>query len=204
MRFPSSKPLRDAARLAVAVVVSNILTASASNCFAAAPSLADLLTPDEFEKAGLKKLTPEELAFLSQRLLSSGVEPAAQADSGPATTTAGERAGSSPAARADRVASPYPPRGDDAFGQEQKLREQLEKSHGAPDVLTSRIVGSFRGWRGNTVFKFENGQVWQQIDGRRFVVDLEDPLVTVERGSFGAYYLSVDGYGSRTKVRRIE
>lgn len=31
-----------------------------------------------------------------------------------------------------------------------------------PDLIESRIDGNFNGWKGATVFKLENGQIWQQ------------------------------------------
>lgn len=72
------------------------------------------------------------------------------------------------------------------------------------EVVRSRLMGSFRGWTGNTEFRLENGQVWQQTGGGSFGgVSLESPAVTIERGLFGAWYLRVDGYNSRAKVKRV-
>lgn len=33
---------------------------------------------------------------------------------------------------------------------------------GCGDVIDSRIEGTFQGWRGDTIFKLTNGQIWQQ------------------------------------------
>jgi hypothetical protein len=33
---------------------------------------------------------------------------------------------------------------------------------GDPSVIESRIDGEFEGWEGDTIFKLENGQIWQQ------------------------------------------
>jgi len=71
--------------------------------------------------------------------------------------------------------------------------------------VQSRLLGSFRGWTGNTVFRLENGQVWQQTDGGRLAgVNLDSPEVKIEKSLFGAWYLSVEGYNTRAKVRRLE
>lgn len=73
-----------------------------------------------------------------------------------------------------------------------------------PDKIVSRLTGSFRGWTGNTQFRLENGQVWQQTDDTSFGgVSLESPQVTIDKGMFGAWYLRVEGYNSRAKVKRI-
>lgn len=73
-----------------------------------------------------------------------------------------------------------------------------------PDKIVSRLTGSFRGWTGSTQFRLENGQVWQQTDDTTFGgVSLESPQVTIDKGMFGAWYLRVEGYNSRAKVKRI-
>ena len=38
----------------------------------------------------------------------------------------------------------------------------------------------------------------------KFVVNLVDPVVRIEEGAFSAWYLSVDGYNARVKVKRIK
>ncbi len=76
---------------------------------------------------------------------------------------------------------------------------------GSSDRVQSRLLGSFRGWSGNTVFRLENGQVWQQTGGGTLAgVNLESPTVTIEKSLFGAWYLRVEGYNSRAKVKRVE
>lgn len=75
----------------------------------------------------------------------------------------------------------------------------------ANEIVRSRLLGSFRGWTGNTVFRLENGQVWQQTGGGSFGgVSLESPEVTIQQGLLSAWYLRVEGYNSRAKVKRIE
>lgn len=195
-------PSRVAGRTRTCVCIWAVCAAALSlvAAGAGAPSLRDVLTQEEFKRAGLEKLSAEELEFLSRRLLDTTTSgaPAVPATSGPAV-------GAEPP-RAETTAAPVaqsPLMGDAAFGQEGKLREQIEKQHGIPDVLTSRISGPFSGWTGRTVFRLENGQVWQQIDDDRFAIKIDNPVVKIERTRFGSYLLSLEGYGSRTKVRRV-
>lgn len=79
----------------------------------------------------------------------------------------------------------------------------MEKSQRVPTAIQSRILGAFAGWEGKAEFRLENGQIWRQIDDGRFAVHLTDPVVVIEKGVLGAYYLHVAGYGSRTKVVRV-
>jgi len=159
---------------------------------AAEPGVLErLLTPDEFLRAGLNKLSPEELAFLDARLARAGVS----------TPQAGPR----PPAADAALPPPLPqlPQGEAAFGNEPELHAQAERMQRVPTSIRSRIPGAFTGWEGKTDFHLENGQVWRQVDGSRFSVSLVDPTVVIEKGLLGAFYLRVEGYGSSVKVKRV-
>lgn len=68
----------------------------------------------------------------------------------------------------------------------------------------SRILGEFRGWEGKTIFRLENGQVWQQVDNDPWRgVKLENPSITIRPGFMDSWTLRVEGYNTTTKVRRI-
>jgi hypothetical protein len=172
-----------------------LIAALAATSFGATePGLLQrLLTPGEFHRAGLDRLTPEELEFLNARLAATGVS-ARQAEP------------RSPSEETAPLAPPSPqlPQGEAAFGNEQQLHLQAERLQRVPSSIRSRIRGAFSGWEGRTVFSLENGQVWRQVDGARFSVNLVDPTVIIEKGVLGAFYLRVDGYGSRVKVKRVK
>jgi hypothetical protein len=73
------------------------------------------------------------------------------------------------------------------------------------DSISARLVGDFSGWSGGTVFKLDNGQVWEQTDDSQLTVGrLSNPRVTISRGLLGAYYLSVEGVRDTVTVRRIK
>ena len=75
------------------------------------------------------------------------------------------------------------------------------------DDIETRIAGEFTGWDGREGrFVLTNGQVWQSIDpsSRLRGVKLDSPLVRIEAGAFGAWFLSVDGYNTRVRVKRIK
>jgi hypothetical protein len=71
--------------------------------------------------------------------------------------------------------------------------------------ITSKLVGKFSGWDGQTTFKLENGMIWQQSDKDKFYIkEIDGPVVTIEPGVFGVWKLSVEGYPSKCKVERIQ
>jgi hypothetical protein len=75
----------------------------------------------------------------------------------------------------------------------------------ASDSITAHITGDFHGWTGGTRFTLDNGQVWEQIDdgvvtrGR-----VTNPKVTITRGVFNSYYMSVEGMDETVQVKRIK
>ncbi len=89
---------------------------------------------------------------------------------------------------------------EDAFGAE-LLGER--EAFGL-DEIESRLIGEFTGWRGNTTFRLENGQVWRQAETGRLVFRANAPSVTIRRGAFGTYRLSVEGVNRTIRVRRVE
>lgn len=73
------------------------------------------------------------------------------------------------------------------------------------DDIKSRLVGEFKGWRGNTVFTLENGQVWQQSDSTEmYAKKLLNPGVLLTHSSLAGWRLQVDGYNSWVKVKRVK
>ena len=139
-------------------------------------SLEEQMTGKEFTAAGLDKLSPQELDVLNNWIRRHSV----------ATLSSPVTSGSQTGADVDRRGLPSDP-GDDE------------------SPISGRLVGKFSGWDGQTVFKLENGMIWVQADRDKFYIrEVENPEVTITPGMFSAWYLSVDGYGSKCKVRRIQ
>ena len=70
--------------------------------------------------------------------------------------------------------------------------------------ISSRIIGQFNGWDGDTQFNLENGQVWKQSGNGILKVSMINPKVTIEKGLFGGFNFSVEGYNSKVKVKRVK
>ena len=72
--------------------------------------------------------------------------------------------------------------------------------------IVSRIVGTFDGWRGKgTVFRLENGMVWEQVEGGTFSIPaVENPVVVIESGLFNSWRLRLEDYNKTVRVERIQ
>ena len=142
-------------------------------------SLEEQMTGKEYSAAGLHKLSPEELDVLNEwiRRNSLGTLAAPSSAVGATEPAATEK---------DRRGLPSDPEDDER-------------------PIVSRLIGKFDGWDGQTVFKLENGMIWVQADKDKFFVrEIENPEVTISPGIFSAWYLTIDGYNSKCKVRRIQ
>jgi hypothetical protein len=73
-------------------------------------------------------------------------------------------------------------------------------------AVLSTVNGEFRGWSGRgTRITLANGQVWEVTDSStRLSVQLNNPAVTVTPGALGAWFLQVEGYNTRARVKRIQ
>jgi hypothetical protein len=122
----------------------------------------------------------------------------------------GSRAGwgvPAPQAAAAPSAAPAPSQAATAEAADPADRFGLERrdAQAGPDRLESRLAESISGWEPNTRFTFENGQVWQVVDGSRaFYGRLERPKVIVSRGLLGSFYLQIDGVNQTPRVRRVQ
>lgn len=151
--------------------------------FVAAPASAfssfeEQMTAAEFRAAGLDKLSPAELAALNLWMRTRA----------PTTTVA------PPSTQAGSIERP--PESIDRRG--------LPESSEDRTPVISRIQGDFDGWKGKTRFVLDNGQIWEQSESGNFVVQLNNPVVTIEPITFGGWMLRVEGYNRAIRVRRIK
>ena len=67
-----------------------------------------------------------------------------------------------------------------------------------------RIKGTFKGWWGKTVFRLDNGEVWQQRHNAKYSITLESPEVEIKKNLFGFYEMSIIETGRRVGVTRLK
>lgn len=139
--------------------------------------LQQQMSSEQFRAAGLEKLSAEELANLN-RWLQGTVEQA--------TAQVREQA-------------------MEAGRQEVIVKNRGFLDFGSNDPITASISSDFRGFGNKREFTLDNGQVWEQTDNATLSgVRDAHPKVRITPGMMGVWYLQVDGFNTRAKVRRIK
>lgn len=72
-----------------------------------------------------------------------------------------------------------------------------------PDVIESHIDGQFEGWDGETIFKLENGQIWQQSSYAYTYHYAYRPEVIIYK-TRGGWKMKVDGVDDTIYVKRLK
>jgi hypothetical protein len=78
--------------------------------------------------------------------------------------------------------------------------EYIEGDSVQDTKIESRIDGEFDGWEGNTVFRLENGQIWQQASPSARYHYARHPRVTI---SAAPHRLRVEGMAYEVAVKRL-
>lgn len=153
-------------------IVLVAVLAVASPAAAQQPPIQQQMSAEEFKATGLDKLSPQELANLNAWLNN---------------TLEVETAKAAELAR-DKVESET--RGFASFGR--------------TDPIVGRIVGEFRGFALGRSWTLDNGQEWEQVDDASLSgVRKADPGVKITPSVTGnVWYMQIDGYNTRAKVRR--
>jgi len=82
-----------------------------------------------------------------------------------------------------------------------KLNRGGRSSNG--DVIKSNIEGSFEGFKGETIIKLMNGQIWQQVDYYYYYYYAFMPEVLIYK-SGSAYRMKVKGIDKAIKVKKLK
>jgi hypothetical protein len=157
------------------------LALAAALAFAPAAVLAQApieqqMTPEAFKAAGLDKLSPQELANLNAWLNNT-----LQVETSKAATVA----------------------------KEQAIKEEKERNFanfGNKEPVIATLVGEFHGFGKGRRYTLDNGQVWEQSDEAELPgVHKTNPKVRIKPTIVGnAAYLTIEGYFTSAKVRRIK
>ncbi|SHH17790.1 hypothetical protein [Massilia sp. CF038] len=101
-----------------------------------------------------------------------------------------------PLAKATEPASPAAIKAaEQSFGQPQKA---------VINAIESTIPGKFEGWEPNQQFTLANGQVWKIVDGSSAYFVGNDVKVRIEKGSFSAMFMKIEGSTQYPTVRRVK
>lgn len=128
------------------------------------PGIKALMTPAEYDAAGLGKLTPAEREALDSFLIRYTVE-----DS--------------------QVLL--------------KTNEDVKKASDEQEIV-SVILPPFKGWSGDTIFRLENGQVWQQRSGGNYPYRGSNPEVRISKNFMGFYRMELVESGKAVQIKRLK
>lgn len=142
-------------------------------------SLEEQMTGKEFSAAGLDKLSQQELDVLNDWLREHSV-----ATLETKTVSA-------------QVADPAE--------DQPELKSKDEDKDEDRTTITSKLVGTFDGWDGQSVFELENGQIWAQASKAKWnIKEVENPVVVIKPGMFGRWRLHIEGFDKDCRVKRIQ
>ncbi len=144
-------------------------------------SLEEQMNGKEYSAAGLDKLSPAELEALNNWIRSHSIATLDQPKAGSYTVSGNDISG-------------------DTRGLENQIQGDSDRS-----PIKSRLVGTFTGWDGHTIFKLENGMIWEQDNKDKYYArPVENPEVTIRPGLFGNWRIKVDGYNTECRVERVQ
>lgn len=163
------------------------------------PGLRQVLTPDEWRRAGLDRLTPDEIGVIDAALIRQQGRLPAAVPARVAATTA-PTAAVAPAAAAVVSA---PPAGAPATARP-TWRERFGLGKGASEddwrnqpPLVAKVVS----WQGANGFVLDNGQVWEGQESIPF--ELPGRTVSIEARPMGAFALRIGEQAMTVRVRRV-
>lgn len=150
------------------------------------PGLKVIMTAEDYARAGLDKLSPDQLGVIDAALIrhfKAAVSVAAQRQATTEVTTA-----STQAVVADRKRGVL-----ERFG-----IPTLNNDWRSEPVLKTRATG----WVGGNSFALDNGQVWEGTEPIPFEIAGRD--IEIQPRPAGAFALSIEGKNTTVRVRRIK
>ena len=147
------------------------------------PGLKAILTPEEWQRARLDRLSPDELGVIDAALIRHFMSTQAAHDA-----QIGEMRKSVVQVDEERKRSFLQKFGLPVFG-ESDWRDM--------PPLKAKVVG----WAGGNRFKLDNGQVWEGADP--IVYELVGKNIEIHARPMGAYALVVEGTNTTLRVMRI-
>jgi hypothetical protein len=151
----------------------------------------------EFMDCGLIESDVERLACYDEAYRNSTARAA------DASTLANEQAGNDEANGASPGATVQP--GDQKSGSKAEAEFGLPKT-ADPDelqVLRSPVERVAKNSLGRNVFYLENGQVWVQTESRTMRLPEDPAIAEITPGRFGGFFLALEGWKQRIKVKRV-
>lgn len=125
----------------------------------------------------------------------------------PSTADVGRKQPAAPVVASSQAAPDATPVASTTPSTEDFGREQLAEADSGEEkeVLTATVIDVSQGGRKNLYFHLGNGQVWRQIEPRRFQYPKQgDFEVGISKGMMGDYRLRIGDNGRMVRVRRVQ
>lgn len=156
-----------------------LVSASAQSTF---PGLKAVMTESEWKRAGLDRLTPDEIGVIDAALIrhQSGANAQVQAE---IAKVRAEASPTSPASPGFFARFGLPLFGDDDWKSMPPLKAKVVK------------------WEGGNRFKLDNGQVWEGSDSIPY--ELPGKEIEIQARPHGQFALVVEGKNTTLRVMRL-
>lgn len=76
-------------------------------------------------------------------------------------------------------------------------------SKSSESLIETRIDGEFKGWEGESIYKLQNGQIWQQVEYKYRYSYKYSPRVMIFKKN-GSFYMQVDNESDFVRVQRLK
>lgn len=188
---------RQAVAISLLIPLWMPVTASADTDF---QPLEQAMTKEERSQSGVDSLTAEQRKFLNNWL---------QQRYGPDTTNMREAAGSSADTTVQLSSQSTKEKVIEAeverrVAQELATRKQPAKAATSDGPFDATLVGDFTGWRGKTVFRLDNGQVWRQRSSSQYRHRGNDQRVKFDKNWMGGWEMTVVSSGKSVLVSKVK
>ncbi|MDB6167263.1 MAG: hypothetical protein JWM88_127 [Verrucomicrobia bacterium] len=147
------------------------------------PGIKTVMSPEEFARAGLSGLSPDQLGLIDAAVIRHYARTVATAANQQATQIVQQQNTEQKRGFLERFGMP-----DLSFSQEWR------------DV--PNLKAKCTGWAGGNSFKLDNGQVWEGLEP--IPMELTNREVEIQSRPAGNFALAVDGQNTTIRVHRIK
>ncbi len=183
---------RHAAAISLLVPLWMPAAAFADNDF---QSLEQAMTKEERSRSGVDSLSAEQRKFLNNWLQQ-------HYETGPTNmqTETDSSANRTVQTSEEQVIEAEVER---RVAQELATRKQPAKAAVNNGPFEAKLVGDFTGWRGKTVFRLDNGEVWRQRSSSQYRHRGSDQRVKFDKNWMGGWEMTVVSSGKSVLVSKV-
>ena len=160
--------------------------------------IKQLMTPEQFRRTGLYKLTDEEREALDKWLHMHVENPERSPLAVPAGPESATAAPNSAGAEPEIAEQPASIAAEENFGfPDPPVRSK-------PEELHATVLEPFQGWSGKTIFYLDNGQVWKQRSSGHHTYTGDDNQVIISKNAMGFYEMRLLAADRSVGVNRVK